>query len=306
MKYVLAVDGGGSKTHVICADETGAIIGEGVSGPTSLTATTVGAASFNLKEAVRQATETLPPETSFANLTIGLAGLDTPPEEVQARSVFTQVMSDRKIDHFILVNDTVIALENGTDDANALVVIAGTGSNCFGRNAQGMTAQAGGLDYILSDQGSGYNIGRAVLRKAVKSFDGRGPKTELEQFVCEHFHINSIAELKPKVHNPLLTKTEVAELAQQCLRAFDQGDQIAKGIFDHNIDELILMATAVLEKLELKETPSTCVLAGSITKIAYVQTQFSDHLKKAFPQVQVVVPTTPPVHGAVKLALKAL
>lgn len=306
MNYILAVDGGGSKTHVVCADEQGSIVGEGVSGPTSLTATTVGAASFNLREAVRQATEHLPQDSVIAELVIGLAGLDTPTEQLQASSVFSQALSDRQIKHFTLVNDAMIALESGTDAPNAVVLISGTGSNCFGRSADGQTARAGGMDYLLSDQGSGYAIGRAVLRAAVKSFDGRGPQTELEQFVCEHFHIATIAELKPKVHSPLLTKTEVAELAQLCLRAYDQGDNIAQSIFDYAVSELVSLAKAVIVRLKLEAQPTTLVLAGSITKIALIQKNVSDQLTQQFPSLQVVIPTKPPVFGAVKMALRSI
>ena len=61
-KYFLAVDGGGTKTDVVCANENGDVIGRGVSGPTNITTTSVGAASFNLIEAIRQSIESLPIE----------------------------------------------------------------------------------------------------------------------------------------------------------------------------------------------------------------------------------------------------
>ena len=58
-QYILGIDGGGTKTDVICADLNGATVGHGSSGPTNITTTSIGAASFNLIEAVRQAMETL-------------------------------------------------------------------------------------------------------------------------------------------------------------------------------------------------------------------------------------------------------
>lgn len=304
MPYFLAVDGGGTKTHALCADETGQVVGEGFSGPTSLTATTIGAASFNLREAIRQATEPLPEGSQFNSLVMGLAGMDTSIEEETARDTFTKVLSDRLVDTFVLVNDSIVALESGTDATNAVVIIAGTGSNCFGRNSQGETARSSGMDYILTDQGSGYAIGRAALRRAVKSFDGRGPKTMLEQFVCQHFRIESIAQLKTKVHSPLLSKTEIAELSQLCLMAFDQGDAVAKEIFDHNINQQLEMVEAVIRRLKLEAVPTDCVLVGSITKIAYVQTNLTAKLKEKYPQLSVVIPSQAPVYGALKMALK--
>jgi N-acetylglucosamine kinase-like BadF-type ATPase len=305
MNYVLAVDGGGTKTHVVCATLSGEKVGEGVSGPTSLTATSVGAASFNLKEAVRQATEKCEPNAQYQALVMGLAGMDTPAEEQVARETFLQTLSHLSIASFQLVNDIVIALEGGTDEVNAVALISGTGSNCYGRNQEQMTAKAGGMDYLLTDQGSGYAIGLEVLKSVVKSYDQRGPKTELEQYVCEHFRIQSIGELKTKVYQPPLTKTEVAELAQLCLRAYDQGDEVAGRIFATSVDELFAMAATVLRRLNLLDKPATCVLAGSITKLSCVQEPLSKKLKELNPQLKIEVPAHPPVEGALELALKA-
>jgi N-acetylglucosamine kinase-like BadF-type ATPase len=305
MAYFLAIDGGGSKTQVICTDESGQVVGEGFSGPTSLAVTNAGAASFNLKEAIRQAVEKLPPEVAIEKVAMGLAGMDTPEEALLAKNTFTPWFEPFHIKEFILVNDIEIALEGGTSAQDAVALISGTGSNCYGRNQAGQVAKAGGMDWLLADQGSGYSIGRAVLRMAVKSYDGRMRKTQLEQFICEHFHITNISELKAKVYNPPLTKTEVAELAQLCLRGFDQGDEVAKGIFDHAISELVIMSESVLSRLNLQAVPVDFVLAGSITKISYIQTQLITELKKMCPQINMIVPTAAPVFGALKLVMKA-
>lgn len=303
MDYVLAVDGGGSKTQAVCADLSGKELGVGISGPTSLTATSIGAASFNLREALRQATESLPAGSTCLKLVMGLAGMDTPDEEKTAQEVFQQSLSPLGISSLQLVNDSAIALANGTDALDSVVLISGTGSNCFGKNQAGQTAKTGGYDYILSDQGSGYAIGRAVLRQAIKSYDGRGQRTILEQFVCDHFKITDLSHLKTKVHNPILSKTEIAELAQVCLRAYSQADVVATAIFDHAVEELVLMTSTVIRRLDLAEKPVVCVLAGSITKISHVETELKTRLTTQFPQITMTTPETPPVHGALKMAL---
>ena len=225
--FLLAVDGGGTKTKVICADPTGKVLGEGESGPTNLTVTSSGAAAMNLREAIRQAIEKLGENPHFAVLAMGLAGMDTPREQEGARHMFSQVLQWYHLDTFILVNDIHIALESGTDAVEAVALIAGTGSNCFGRNAQGQMAKTGGMDYLLSDQGSGYDLGRRTLREAVKSYDGRAPKSLLENLVAQHFEVESLASLKDKVYNPALTKAQVAHLAKICEVAYKQGDEVA-------------------------------------------------------------------------------
>jgi N-acetylglucosamine kinase-like BadF-type ATPase len=304
MQYVLGVDGGGTKTHIRCVDEMGNVVGEGLSGPTNLTTTAVGAASFNLVEGVRQATEKLPPKPSIRKAVMGLAGLDTQAEIETAKTVFSQAVADLEIHNLVLVNDTVIALESGSDKPNAITLIAGTGSNCFGHNEEGETAKAGGMDFLLADQGAGYAIGRDTLRLAVKSFDGRAPKSLIEELVRKHFNIPNITELKTVVYHPPLTKAEVAEIARICLDAFQQGDAGARQIFDKAINELLIMSETVLKKLHMEDRDVDCVLVGGITRIAYFREQLAVKFTQKFPKLCLVLPTQAPVYGAVKLALR--
>ena len=213
-EYYLAVDGGGTKTDVVCVDQNGAVVGKGSSGPTSLTVTTIGAASFNLIEAIRIAIETHPEITSFKKVVLGLAGVDTSEERDRAEEVFKRALSHYHFESFLLLNDSEIALANGSDSTNALILVSGTGSICYGKNSRGETARVAGMDYLLADQGSGYSIGRKVLLAAVKSYDGRGPKSLLETFVCEQFMVPSVSFLKQEIYNPDLTKSEVAALSR--------------------------------------------------------------------------------------------
>ncbi|MDR0463090.1 MAG: hypothetical protein LBG64_02630, partial [Pseudomonadales bacterium] len=235
-QYLLAVDGGGTKTDVLCADLSGQILSQSQSGPTSLTSGNLGSASVNLREAIRIVLEKLPPG-KINRLVMGVAGLDTPEEHKLAQHTFSESISTWQIDDFELFNDSVIALANGSDSRNAMILISGTGSNCWGINDQGMQAKAGGLDYLLTDEGSGYDIGRLVLHCAVKSADGRGMKTILEEKVKNAFHVQNICELKSQVYNPSLSKTEISNLSKLCMDALKEGDQIALSIFEYAINE---------------------------------------------------------------------
>lgn len=302
MNYFLAVDGGGTKTDVLCADESGQVVGTGSSGPTNLTVTSVGAASFNLLEAIRQATENLPSDKQFVRMVMGLAGMDTKKEHDTAYSVFKSTLAPLPIKELVLVNDSIIALANGSDAHNRMVLISGTGTICFGQNAAGATARTSGMDYLLTDQGSGYYIGRQVLREAVKSYDGRCEKSVLEELVCEHFHIASISDLKDAVYNPPLDKHEIAELSAVCSRAFERDDARAKIIFQHAAEELCNQATTVARRLEFATQQFDCVFAGSVMKVPVIKESVIEKIRTEFPGMQPQYPENPPVYGALKLA----
>ncbi|OGJ16659.1 MAG: hypothetical protein A2632_01200 [Candidatus Pacebacteria bacterium RIFCSPHIGHO2_01_FULL_46_16] len=303
--YVLAIDGGGTKTTVVCADNTGTIVGRGLSGPTNFTSTNIGAASFNLREAIRQALEHLQPDATITHAAMGLAGMDSQADyELTFRTLKT-VLDQFRVENFILVNDTVIALENGSDAPQAIVLISGTGSNCYGKNNRGETANAGGADFLLADQGSGYAIGRQVLREAVKSFDGRSEHSLLEQLVCQHFAIQSIADLKSKVYAPDLPKKEIADLSRLCTEASAQNDAVALRIIAKTIVDLEQHIVAVVKRLNLADEIFECVLSGSVVELPEIKNPLIDRLQTQFPQMRVVFPEQPPVHGAIKLALQA-
>jgi N-acetylglucosamine kinase-like BadF-type ATPase len=304
MIYYLAIDGGGTKTRVLCADENGEVVGEGLSGPTSLTVSNLGAASFALREGIRQATQNLPPGFVIKKLVMGLAGIDTEVEKEKTQEAFKHVLSDFQIEEFMFMNDIYIALRTASDSNDALAIISGTGSNCFGLNSEGKTHKTGGLDYIISDQGSGYAIGLGVLQMAAKSFDGRIATSKLEQKVNAYFQTASIPDLKQSVYNPVLSKMQIAALAKLAFEAMAEGDIAAKYIIDKAAEELFLMAKIVIERLGLNSKQAECVFAGKVLLNDYMKQYVSGKLSQAFPSVKIVIPTQDPVHGALKIALQ--
>lgn len=303
-KLFLGIDGGGTKTEVVCTTETNEVVGTGLSGPTNLTSTSTGAAAFNLKEAVRQAVEKAPPDSQIVSAAMGLAGMDTAKEYEMAYQPFYEILKAYHVQRFNLVHDSMIALENGTTNPNAVVLISGTGSICVGRNDLNETTKTGGMDYLLTDQGSGYDIGRHVLREAVKSYDGRRSKTMLENLVCTHFSIDTLENLKMHIYHPPLTKLEIAELSILCTKAYQTGDPAARQIFEWAQTELIRMVEIVIRKLRLERTPTDLVLTGSIIQLEHMRSAVVQRLLAQFPAIIPVVPDRPAMYGAARLAIR--
>lgn len=303
--FILAVDGGGTKTTVWVANASGEVLGKATAGPMSLAATSASKAAENFFMAVEEVTTQLK-IVHFSRVFVGLAGVDTQEEEIEARHIFSEVLGSRfTFDTFEVMNDILIALESGTSSLDAICLISGTGSNCFGRNSNGKTAKTSGMDFLLSDQGSGFEIGQEVLRAAVKSFDGRSKKTLIEELVCDHFKIKSIDQLKNKVYHPILNKTQIGQLSSIAYAAREQHDTIANEIISHAVEELVEMVVTVLLRLELTNTPTDVVLIGGIATDPYMKEQLEARIKANYSKVQVIVPKHPPVYGALQLALRA-
>src|SRR5258708_4186748 len=126
------------------------------------------------------------------------------------------------------------------------------------------------MDFLLADEGSGYEIGRKVLRAATSSYDGRAQKSELETLLLQHFQADTFAKMKEKIYDPILTKAQIAELAKICAIAVERGDGTAKKIMNETVDELFVIVSTVVNKLELSQTDVDVIAAGGILQQASV------------------------------------
>ena len=205
----------------------------------------------------------------------------------------------------LVINDTFAALRSGTPDKNTIVIIAGTGSNCYGRNEKGQEARSGGADHILGDEGSGYDIGLKILKSVVQDLDGRGPKTALTKLLFNKFKINSLESLCLLVYKKPWNKTDIAKIAPLAEKAAEKGDIIAKKIIEQAAGDLGLMIKAVALKLNLKGKPYTIITSGSVFKIQKI---LYDHLEKDIakfsPQAKFTKPSIDSATAAAYLALE--
>src|SRR5690606_8528676 len=121
------------------------------------------------------------------------------------------------------------------------------------RNAQGQEAHAGGLDYILSDEGSGYDIGLRLLKAVASCLDGRAAQTILVDRLYQHLNITDLPSLYEVIYQHYVTKPAIASLAQLVGEAAVEDDQVAVDILNHSVNELLKMIGAVTQRLSLAE-----------------------------------------------------
>lgn len=323
-EFVLGVDGGGTKTELVLADLNGVVVAQQSVGATNLAAVSAQTAVANLTEGLRalfaqlQESETaeevadsrglvttsVPAQPNIVSAVVGQAGVDTPQDEQEFRALAQRVFSRFGIGQWQLVNDSEIALASGSSQADALVLIAGTGSICWGRNAAGSTVRTGGMDHLLADEGSGYWIAVEMLKAVVRAHDGRAEPTALTQLVLNHWQLSSVDALKNVVYQPSMNKMELAKLAKVWEVGVNQDDVVANSILERAVAELSLLVSAAARALSLTDQPADLVLAGSIAKLSFIQTPLRAHLNSILPQLSILVPDRPPVMGAVKLALQ--
>ncbi|MGA2422487.1 MAG: BadF/BadG/BcrA/BcrD ATPase family protein [Terriglobales bacterium] len=307
MAYYLGIDGGGTKTRCVLADET-AVIATAMTGGCSVLRLGEQQAREALHTAIRQvsAAAKISPDRISA-ICVGVTGAARPEIAAKIRSILAELISGTTPTNIEVVGDTVIALEAAFGANPGVIAIAGTGSIVYGRDAAGNTARAGGWGFAVSDEGSGYWIGRRAI-SAILSAHDQGLETALTARVLQAWKLATIDELVQQANST--PPPEFSRLFPLVLRAADEADAIAHDLLADAGAELANLAATVVRRLAPDSsvaTPAVAILpvatTGSVFRQSSVVRQiFYNTLEKSFPGIDVHQDLAEPVEGALARA----
>jgi N-acetylglucosamine kinase-like BadF-type ATPase len=298
--HVLGLDAGGTKTVCLLADGDGQILSNAKRGGANLQASGELEVEKVLHDVMEEAIGNR--DIAPAAICLGIAGVDRPQDANVIRGIMRRIGYKARI---LVVNDALVALEAGAPGQPGVVVISGTGSIAYGRNAMGHAARSGGWGYVLGDEGSGYWIGRAALRAVLRAADERAPQTTLTQMLLDHFGVREPQELIHEVYQANLKPSAIGALASSVQQAFALGDDVAVGILQGAGHELESAAMSVARRLELVGTEFPFILAGGIFRaVPWLQQELLRRLPESSPKSRAQLLTREPAEGAVLLALQ--
>jgi N-acetylglucosamine kinase-like BadF-type ATPase len=260
-RLVLAVDGGNSKTDLALLREDGevlALVRGGVSSPHHIGLDGTIAVLEELHADAR-ARAGLAGDGRAAVGHLLLAGLDLPVEEDRLHAA----VDGRWADHLSVGNDTFAVLRAGTERGWGVAVVCGAGINCVGVGPDGRHVRFPALGAISGDWGGGYDVGLAALSAAVRSQDGRGPRTALERAVPEHFGLATPGELVEAIHLGSVAQRRIIELPPLVFDAA-AADPVAAAILDRLAAEVLALVHASIERLELGGAAVEVLLGGGM------------------------------------------
>ena len=206
---------------------------------------------------------------------------------------------------YMLAGDQAAALYAAHGAGPGAVLISGTGSICFGRNTRGITARAGGRGYKIDDEGSGYAIGRDILSAVVRAQDGRSRPTVLTELVFAQIGTRNLDELVRALYTEGDKRGNLSTYALLLPEAVAQGDAAACAILERAVKELCLLASTVIERLELQR--GRLALSGGVLKNdAYVTEGVKAQLGELYPELESFLLATSAAIGAARMALAAV
>lgn len=299
---VIGIDGGGSKTHAIVADEQGRTIAETI-GPGS--AVRPGRAEHSaavIADVVRDALASC--EMTHVTprvLCIGVAGAG---RESERQQLWQALVSRDLASELVIHSDFSVALDDAFGDGPGVLLISGTGSVAFGRGPTGATARCGGWGPVCGDEGSGAWIGRRALSVVTAAADGREPETALTGAVLTAAEVNETSDLIGWAANA--TPGQLATLAPVVLSVADAGDLRANALVSLTVEELVLHVRALARQLFGDERAALPVAlsGGMLNRGSTLRKRLEHRLKSAVPGAQVSSDQVVPARGAVRAALR--
>jgi len=260
MGYSLGFDGGGTKTECVVLNADGKVIGEGRSGPSNPLRSGYDAAFRSLSEAAAEALKTAGLHTNrITGVCAGLAGAGRR-NVVRRLLVFLAQEFPRAVAQ--VTTDFEIALEAAAGAGPGVVLIAGTGSAAYGRNAAGETARAGGYGPWVGDEGSAFEIGRRAVGAVARARDQAAPITLLTEMIPAALDCPDWDELTERImKNP----DEIfPALFSVVAEAANAEDSAAKEILFTSAIGLGNLAMIVVRRLGMKDEKFPVVKCGGV------------------------------------------
>lgn len=294
-KYVVAIDGGGTKTEGVIVGADGAIVSYCRGFATNPNDMGEVEAGRRLSVLIEKLLKKLPANGVIAAAFAGVSGAIGHENALEAE--VSKVLPNAAVK----VGTDIYNLFGLADDAEA-ALICGTGSVCFvkPKKAPDQLHRIGGWGYLLDTSGGGYSIGRDGLEAALRAVDGRGDATLLRRYAAEYLG-DAPERSIGKIYEG--GKTLIAGFTRCVFDAEAEGDRVAGEVIDRCAsglaDHLVCASDFIGEG-----NPFTCILSGGLISDPAMFSRFQRFVADEEVPVTFIKPELPQLAGAAKTAFR--
>lgn len=304
-KYVIGVDGGGTKTLAALADLEGEILKVTKSGPASPRNIGIKKTAENVAKAISRVLKEVK-KGKILSTFIGLPSLEKEEYRIKKDEIKKEILKHKKVSKIkkgkvIIDSDQIVAFRSGTDEKEGIVLIAGTGCVCHGWRRM-KDIKTSGWGYF-NDEGSGFWVGQRGFQAILKDLDGRGKKTLITKLVFKKWKLKNKEDLLRKVYSKDFV-SYIASMSGIIDEAAEKGDEIASSIMKEAGKELVLSTITVIKELNFTKEKFPLILVGKMFNSKIISNILKKEIKKSTPKVEFILPKEEPVMGAVKLAIE--
>jgi N-acetylglucosamine kinase-like BadF-type ATPase len=291
MRYLLAIDAGGTKCETLFVGEDGALIGQGRAVLPGLG----GRHPRSVMQAVRQAMPAAP--TDCTELHVAAIG------EFMPATVLDAAQPYRSVAHNVHEEDSAFCQ---ADVRHGLVVLSGTGAFVFARLPNGRKVQLDALGPLLGDHGGGYQIGLAAMRAVMQHDWHPRHQTSLLEPVLTALGMFSLRHMIG-LNDLQVPRDRVAQLAAVVDAAARAGDAIARRILEAAAADLAETFRDMVDKLGIARDELAVIGTGGVlVRSAIYREQFLSLARTIAPGYTFRMLDLPPVTGTALVGLQRM
>jgi glucosamine kinase len=294
--FFLGIDGGGTKTRCLVGDDK-SVLGTGSGGGCNLLRVGEACAQDSLAGAIHEAcvAANVSPK-QIARTCAGISGAADDGIASMVQRLLIEIVGGA----IEVIGDMEVALEGAFQGRPGVIVIAGTGSIAYGRNARGEQARAGGWGRVVSDEGSGHWIAVRALRAAMRQRD-RGLRSELLNELMAALEVRTAEDLVIRLNSDPIR--DYASLFPVVLASAEAGDETSLEVLRNAGRELAKLAYVVIERL-FSDEEAVCMAThgGVFASSPAVKESFQQNLSTLSRSAMCVNDDVDPALGALQRA----
>ncbi len=291
-KLYLSVDGGGTKLHTLLFDSELRPLGSGVSGAINPNFAPMDLVEQHMLDSIDQA---LGSERGRTGVEIEDVWISMP----GPTDLYEDLLRQRcHVGGFHRLSEGETAIYSAGLSTGVLV-LCGTGATLFYVKEGKAVLFQGGWGSPFGDEGSGADIGCMAIKAALRSYDGWGPKTELEPGLCEFFGYRTIRESMAAFWRKKDARGTIASVCRLVGECAKKGDHTARSILYEAGRKAAEQTMAFIHR-ECLPMEGPIVLAGGAWKSGEAMlSAFVSTLSMRYPMAEIVPAAFDPVIGPV-------
>ena len=301
-KYFVGGDVGGTKTHVVIADEHGHLAGFGQSsggnhetvGYDGL-ARAVGEA-FN--EAVVSADISI---DQVAGAGFGIGGYDWNSQRKDHLRAIATLGLQAPVE---IVNDAILGLLAGSESGWGIAVVSGTGCNCWGWNQERKrTGRVTGMGTLMGEGAGASELIHKAVQMVSHEWTRRGPATALTPAFIRFAGAENLEDL---IEGYCTGRYDLGSAAAPLVFiAAEAGDEVARSLVRWAGTELGELVNAVIRQLDLESLEFDVIMIGSMFHNGSLLTKpMLETIQAVAGGARLKGLTAPPVTGGLLLAME--
>jgi N-acetylglucosamine kinase-like BadF-type ATPase len=300
-RYFLGIDIGATNSHGLIADEHGRAAGFGQAGGGNHER--VGWDGF------RQVLQTVTDralasagitKAQLSGVGLGMGGYDWPEDREPIRRRLELLGLNAPYE---FVNDAIIGLLAGSTAGWGVAIVAGTGSNCWGRDQWGNEGRVTGEGFRFAEYAGASDLVAKAIQVVSLAWSRRGPATQLTETLLAETQAADVTDLLAGLARQRYKLT--SDHAPLVFQVATAGDPVAQEIIRWAGRELGDLANGVIRQLGFEQENFEVVLVGSLYNGSPVLVNtLQETIQEVAPQAKLVRLQAPPVMGGVLLAME--